>query len=126
MTTTAPVAEMTAVPVEPQVVPQRTVRLVSLDALRGFDMFWIIGAEEVVHSLAHAFPNHWTHLASYQMDHSDWAGFRFYDLIFPMFVFIVGVSLVFSLTKALSAGGRARAVRRVVLRGITLYLLGII
>ena len=63
-------------------------RIMSIDALRGFDMFWIIGAEEVVHAIAKVAPNYWTQLASYQMDHSKWVGFRFYDLIFPMFPFI--------------------------------------
>jgi predicted acyltransferase len=110
----------------PPAPPVRTTRLVSLDALRGFDMFWIIGAEEVVHAIAAAWPNQWTKLASYQMDHSPWIGFRFYDLIFPMFVFIVGVSTVFSLGKILETRSNWVAVRRVVLRGIFLYLIGII
>src|SRR5207253_375743 len=88
----------------------RTTRLVSLDALRGFDMFWIIGAEDVVHAIANVWPNHWTQLAAFQMDHSPWIGFRFYDLIFPMFVFIVGVSTVFSLGKLLETRSKSVAV----------------
>lgn len=121
-TTAAPAPEMTAVPLA---VPPRTVRLVSLDVLRGFDMFWIIGAEEIVHDIARLFPSKWTNLAAWQMSHSEWVGFHFYDLIFPMFIFIVGVSLVFSLTKAVAVGGRSRAIRRVVIRGLVLYAFGI-
>jgi predicted acyltransferase len=101
-------------------------RLVSLDALRGFDMIWILGGEEVVHHLAEAVPNRVTGALSYQFDHAPWAGFHVYDLIFPLFVFIVGVSLVFSLGKLLRTEGRPAAVRRVIVRAAVLYLLGLL
>lgn len=89
-------------------------------------MFWIIGAEDVVHALAKATGAPWADKLAYQFDHSDWVGFRFYDLIFPMFVFIVGASAVFSLTKILATSGRAAAVRRVIIRGIVLYAFGLL
>jgi predicted acyltransferase len=60
-----------------------------------------------------------------QFEHKDWQGFAFYDLIFPLFVFIVGVSLVFSLTRTLEREGRAAALRRVFRRGLLLYALGV-
>jgi predicted acyltransferase len=104
-------------------------RLVSLDALRGFDMFWIIGGEEVVKAIAEPYAklhHRWAEIAMTQINHTDWAGFTFYDLIFPMFVFIVGVSLVFSLNKAIATKGKSAAVRRVIIRGLVLYLLGLI
>ena len=107
-------------------VAPRVERVVSVDALRGFDMFWILGGEEVIHSLTKVFPNRVTGTLSYEFDHAKWEGFRFYDMIFPMFVFIVGVSMVFSLGKLLRARGRAAAVRRVVVRGVVLYLLGLL
>src|SRR5438067_6898584 len=91
-------------------------RLLSLDALRGFDMFWIIGAEEVVHALAAASPNGLTLFLKEQFTHKRWEGVVFYDLIFPLFVFIVGVSLVFSLSKMMERTGKAAACRRVVVR----------
>jgi len=63
-------------------------RLYSLDALRGFDMFWIIGAEEVFHEMGsithHPF---WEGLSS-QFEHPVWNGFTVYDLIFPLFIFL--------------------------------------
>jgi predicted acyltransferase len=68
----------------------------SLDALRGFDMFWIMGGDALASSLnkvAHGNPV--VEKLTDQLEHVEWAGFRFYDLIFPLFVFIVGVSLVF-------------------------------
>jgi predicted acyltransferase len=101
-------------------------RLLSLDALRGFDMIWILGGEEIIHALYKTFPNRLTGLLHYEFDHAPWQGFRVYDLIFPTFVFIVGVSMVFSLGKLLRTKGRAGAVKRVVVRGVVLYLLGLL
>ena len=97
----------------------------SVDALRGFDMFWIIGADSLVYALHSLSPNRPTEFLADQLEHAEWAGFHFYDLIFPLFVFLVGVSIVFSLTKALDAGGRAEAVKRVVRRGVLLYVVGL-
>jgi predicted acyltransferase len=108
------------------VAPPKTERLLSLDALRGFDMFWILGGEEIIHNLYKAFPNRVTETLSYEFDHAAWQGLRAYDLIFPTFVFIVGVSMVFSLGKLLRTQGRAAAVKRVVVRGVVLYLLGLV
>jgi predicted acyltransferase len=105
----------------------RTERLVSLDALRGFDMFWILGADALVHSIARVAPNN--KVAStlgVQMEHAPWEGFHFYDLIFPMFVFIVGVSIVFSLTKAIARDGTGAALKRIIVRSIWLYLFGVL
>jgi predicted acyltransferase len=101
-------------------------RVVSLDALRGFDMIWILGGEEVIKALAGAFPNRVTNVLKDQFDHVPWAGFHVYDLIFPLFVFIVGASIVFSLGRLIRSQGRAAAVRRVVVRGVVLYLLGLL
>src|SRR5258706_9779968 len=88
-------------------------RLMSGDALRGFDMFWIIGADALVQALNRMSQTQVTSKLSYQLKHAEWEGFRFYDLIFPLFVFIMGVSLVFSLTKCLEREGRAETLKRV-------------
>jgi len=101
-------------------------RLMSLDALRGFDMFWILGADSLVyalHGLAQTAP---TNFLATQLDHAEWEGFHFYDLIFPLFVFMMGVSTVFSLTKIIEREGRAAAVKRVLKRGILLFVIGLI
>ncbi len=102
-------------------------RLVSLDALRGFDMFWILGGDFVMQILGvmtggPASPLKWL---TDQFDHKAWAGFAFYDLIFPLFIFISGTSMVFSLTRLVEREGRRRAVRRVLWRGAAIFLLGI-
>src|SRR5438046_131483 len=101
-------------------------RLLSLDALRGFDMLWIVGGEEVIHALHKAAPGGAIDLLDQQFTHKAWEGVAFYDLIFPLFVFIVGVSLVFSLSKTIEQSGRAAACRKVFVRSVLLYLLGII
>lgn len=101
-------------------------RVLSVDALRGFDMFWIVGGEWLVEALKEARPNPVTNVLSTQLQHVPWEGFHAYDLIFPLFVFIIGVSLVFSLSRIIEQEGRAAAVRRVIRRGVLLYLLGIL
>src|SRR6266446_2525150 len=100
-------------------------RLMSVDALRGFDMFWIIGADSLVYALNRMSQSGPTKFLADQLEHAEWEGFHFYDLIFPLFVFIVGVSLVFSLTKTVASAGRAEALKRVFRRGILLFVIGI-
>ena len=101
-------------------------RLTSLDALRGFDMFWILGADALVYALHGMNKNPVTDFFYTQLSHCEWAGFHFYDLIFPMFVFIMGVSTVFSLTKIIEREGRAAAVKRVLKRGVLLFIIALI
>ncbi len=101
-------------------------RLVSLDALRGFDMFWIIGADALVRALDKMGDNRVTQFLAQQLSHQEWVGFHFYDLIFPLFVFIVGVALVFSLSKTIAQAGKTEAMMRIVRRGALLFLLGIV
>jgi predicted acyltransferase len=100
-------------------------RLKSVDALRGFDMFWIIGADSLFYALHDMSQNSVTGFLATQLDHADWQGFHFYDLIFPLFVFIAGVSLTFSLGKTIAQAGRGEALKRVFRRGVLLFTLGI-
>jgi len=100
-------------------------RLLSLDALRGFDMFWIVGADAVVQALGKLSQSGPAPFLASQMEHKPWAGFAFADLIFPLFVFVVGVSLVFSLGRQLEQGGRLAACKRLLRRAALLYLLGL-
>jgi predicted acyltransferase len=102
-------------------------RVASIDALRGFDMFWITGGEEIIHALHKMAPGHATNLLNLQFEHVQWAGFHFYDLIFPLFLFVVGVVLPFSLTKRLEAGAsRGRLYRHLVKRLVVLFALGLV
>jgi len=99
-------------------------RLVSLDALRGFDMFWILGGETLIQALPDNAPV--VGFLKDQFEHRNWEGVAFYDLIFPLFVFIVGVSLVFSLSKTIALDGKAAAIRRVIFRSVAIYVIGIL
>ncbi len=105
-----------------QIAPRRWL---SVDALRGFDMFWIMGGDYIVRSLPKIHDSTLTRELAAQMDHCEWAGFHFYDLIFPLFVFIVGVSLVFSVSRMIERAGRRAAIKRIVIRSVILFLLGI-
>src|SRR5262245_31154298 len=84
--------------------PVTLQRIMSIDALRGIDMFFIVGMEEVFESLSEMFPM--TPSLNDRLQHAPWAGFHFYDLIFPLFAFIIGVSLVFSLGKSVTNEGK--------------------
>jgi predicted acyltransferase len=97
----------------------------SVDALRGFDMFWIIGADSLVYALNRMSQSKPTGFLADQLEHSNWEGLHFYDVIFPLFIFIVGVSLVFSLTKVVAEAGRAGALKRVFIRSALLFAIGI-
>ena len=102
-------------------------RLVSLDVLRGFDMFWIIGADEIVHGMAKMTKTSFWENFSAQLHHPQWNGFTMYDLIFPLFIFLAGVSTPFSIGKALEEGtSKEKLLYRVFQRGFILILLGIV
>ncbi len=76
-------------------------RLMSVDALRGFDMIWICGGAGVISALERLFTGHGGWL-SRQFVHVEWAGMRFEDLIMPLFMFLAGVSLPFSVAGRLA------------------------
>ncbi len=102
-------------------------RLLSLDALRGFDMLWIIGGGYFITVLSELTDAEWIDKLAVQMGHVVWKGFHFYDLIFPLFMFISGVAIPFSVKSSLSKGiTRNRIVLKVARRMIILILLGIL
>jgi predicted acyltransferase len=103
-------------------------RLYSLDALRGFDMFWIAaGGGTLFRSLAEATGSPFFKLISDQLEHPAWNGFKLYDLIFPLFLFLAGVATPYSVGRELEKGkSKQKLVIRVIKRGLILVLLGII
>lgn len=102
-------------------------RLYSLDALRGFDMFWIMGAEEIVHSMSKASGSPFWQGFAEQLTHPAWNGFHFYDLIFPLFLFMAGVATPYSVGRELEKGKtRQQMLWRVIKRGLILVLLGLV
>ena len=104
----------------------KSERLLSLDALRGFDLFWIIGGHEIIVALLALTGWGWLAAVNTQLGHVPWNGFHFEDLIFPLFLFMAGVSTPYSLTRRLTEGARGEVCRKIVLRGLILVLLGVI
>ncbi|WP_281336497.1 acyltransferase family protein [Flavobacterium eburneipallidum] len=80
-------------------------RLLSLDALRGFVMFWIMSGEHIIHALAKAAPIPVFVWMSSQLNHTEWNGITFYDMIFPIFLFVAGVSMPYSFDKKINSAG---------------------
>ena len=80
-------------------------RLISLDALRGFVMFWIMSGEHIIHALAKAAPIPIFLWMSSQLHHAEWNGITFYDMIFPVFLFVAGVSMPYSFEKKMNLAG---------------------
>jgi predicted acyltransferase len=110
-------------------------RLLSIDALRGFDMFWIIGGDALVKAAAKWADSVWPAFAEWpyrhhvteQFEHVPWEGFHFYDLIFPLFLFVVGVVLPFSLGKLQEQGRSAGALYwRILRRTLLLFVIALI
>ena len=101
-------------------------RVVSVDVLRGFDMFWIVGGGTIVRTLDKFSGNRILDVFATQLKHCDWRGLRFEDLIFPLFLFLLGMAIVFSVGRIVEREGKAGAYRRIVKRFALMFLLGII
>lgn len=111
----------------PPITGEKTKRLLSIDALRGFDMLLIAGGGTFLVLLQGKTGLAWVDWMAAQMRHPAWHGFTFYDFIFPLFLFIAGVSLPFSLKKGLSNGMRkAKLYRKAFRRMLILIVLGIL
>ncbi|MEI6712238.1 MAG: DUF5009 domain-containing protein [Verrucomicrobiota bacterium] len=113
--------------VNPPVPPQKSVRIASLDAIRGFDMFWILGLHEAMNAILHKwFPDSaWAKMLIGQFEHTSWSGFTFYDLIFPLFIFLAGISQAIALPRRVEREGVPSAVQHLLLRALILFLLGV-
>ena len=102
-------------------------RLRSIDALRGFDMLLIYGAAAFLVQLRGVTGLAWVDAVADQLVHPEWIGFTFYDVVFPLFLFIVGVVQPFSLAANLQRGaGRWAIYRRAGRRMLVLIVLGIV
>jgi predicted acyltransferase len=103
-------------------------RLMSLDALRGFDMFWIIGGYWILQGLGKGLNSPWfnRHIMP-QIDHVRWEGFVAWDLIMPLFLFVVGAAMPFSFAKRLTWGeSKTRLYLHIFYRVVILWVLGMI
>jgi predicted acyltransferase len=106
----------------------KKTRLMSLDALRGFDMFWIIGGSGMIVALTKVlgFPDSWTSELALQMKHVRWEGFHFFDLIFPLFVFISGVTVPYSVLSQKAKGIPVKQLQfQIIKRSLIIVLIGV-
>lgn len=99
-------------------------RLVSLDAFRGFTMFWIVGGKSLLMAMSALQAGAVVTFIRYQLDHSPWEGLRFYDLIWPSFMLMVGVSIPFSFAKRAQTQTRGQILWSAAQRAALLFLLG--
>jgi len=107
--------------------PPARQRILSLDALRGFDMFWIAGGDTVFWALREmSGTSAVLGLVTTQLEHVKWEGFRFFDLIFPLFVFMIGISVVLSLSRIREREGVRAAHWRVLRRFALLFILAVV
>ena len=102
-------------------------RLYSLDALRGFDMLMIMGLGSIITNFAKATGSPFFQTIADQFEHPEWNGFHLYDLIFPLFIFLAGVAIPYSLGRQLEKGApKQEMLAKVIRRGLILVILGIV
>lgn len=102
-------------------------RLASLDILRGFDLFLLVFLQPVLVSLGACVDSSVMNAVLYQFDHEVWEGFRFWDLVMPLFLFMTGASMPFSLSKYVGMSGSYWPVyRRILRRVFLLFIFGMI
>jgi predicted acyltransferase len=113
-------------------LPTPVQRVASVDALRGFSMFAVLGADILAKGIEQMLAHGGPLLAAVgavigaQFSHAQWHGATFYDLVFPLFIFVTGVAIVFSLPRLVEREGKWAAHRRVLRRFVLLYALGVI
>ena len=101
-------------------------RLMSLDALRGADMLFIMGFSGAIISFCAWIGLKDCWLAT-QMTHVAWHGFRHHDTIFPLFLFLSGVAWPFSYASQVAKGRTTAAIlRKIGFRVLALFFLGMV
>lgn len=102
-------------------------RVIAIDALRGFDMFWIVGGKGLALAtagLVWATPPPWLER---QFEHVPWEGFTAWDLIMPLFLFVVGAAMPFSFARRIEGGeSRSQLYWKVLRRTVILFVLGMV
>jgi predicted acyltransferase len=102
-------------------------RLVSLDALRGFDMLWIIGGTSILLGLGKGLQRPWFDRFLEQFEHVPWRGLHFFDLIWPLFMFAMGAAIPLSVAKRRAKGATDRSLLlRAIRRALIMFALGTI
>lgn len=99
-------------------------RLESLDALRGFDLFFLVALGPLMHSLARTANVEWLNESMWIFSHVSWEGFSPWDLIMPLFLFMSGISMPFSLSRYKSISDKRPLLRRLAKRILLLWIFG--
>lgn len=105
---------------------QPSSRLASLDILRGFDLFLLVFFQPVFVVLAQRLELPWLNSVLYQFDHEVWEGFRFWDIVMPLFLFMAGTSMPFSLAKFKDNPNKKPIYRKILKRFVLLFVLGMV
>ena len=106
---------------------EKQKRLQSLDALRGFDMLFIMGGAAIVKAFYILIPNGLFETLAKSMEHPQWNGLSHHDTIFPLFLFIAGISFPFSFANHIEKGNSQFSIYKTVIRrGIILTIMGIL
>lgn len=104
-----------------------STRLASLDILRGFDLFLLVFLQPVLVALLRLSDSPLLIKIMYQFEHKSWEGLHLWDLVMPLFLFMTGASMPFSLSKYKNAAGNYGPVyRRILKRVVILFILGMI
>ena len=122
-----PIIQVEERPVVRDEVRSSSKRLLSIDTLRGFDMLMIAGLGTFISLLYGKTGWGWVDALALQFRHPAWDGFTFYDFIFPLFLFIAGLSIPFSLAKGIQSGlSRTDLYKKAFVRMMILIALGIL
>ena len=101
-------------------------RLESLDVLRGLDLFLLVFLQPVLLAVGRCTDARWFHSILYHFDHEAWIGFRCWDLVMPLFLFMTGAAMPFAFSKLRMQASKATVYRRIVRRVVLLFLLGMV
>lgn len=99
-------------------------RLESLDALRGFDLFFLVALGPLAHSLARVADVGWLNDCMWAFNHVQWEGFSPWDLIMPLFLFMSGASMPFALSRFKGVSDKKTLFRRLGKRILLLWIFG--
>jgi len=107
--------------------PPGAERLISLDALRGFDMFWITGGAAILLGWGKVIQHPLLDKLLNQFNHVAWEGLHFEDLIWPLFMLVMGAAIPLSVSKRRAQGATDRSLLLHALRrAVIMFCLGMI
>jgi predicted acyltransferase len=88
-------------------------------------MFWIAGGRELLVTAVAIFKDPFPHWLEEQFKHSEWEGFTAWDLIMPLFLFVVGAAMPFAFARRFDEGQSKRQLyAKIIRRTLILFVLG--